>query len=453
MKTKLLLSAFLLFSVTMSYGQWIYTNLSEAKCQMGSTALNNKAYFAGGNDNNDIAQTEVEIYNIDTEDWDSTINLSQARLYPSCVTAGSKVFFAGGIDFSTMACFDNVDIWNTITKEWTHDYLSVARFSSSGVSKGNKVLFAGGANLAAGLSYTMVDIYDTTTHSWSEANLTAPRAAMASAVAGDHAFFAGGVNVQTGQVSDIVDIYRFSTNTWSTATLSEARAFLAAAAVGRKILIAGGTNSANQPSDRVDIYDTVTGIWTTATLSEARSFLQVNAAIVCGNAYFVGGGVLDLNTFNWTSASSTIDIYNWMDSTWTTDNLTQPIFNHEIAGVKDHLVVAGGVMFAPNPVVVSTVEIFIDPDCVFPGISALPAQSVKIEVYPNPGSGKIHLQIPSDDLQMPMMINIFNMQGQMVFNTYLADYDSDLNLQLPAGVYILKVITDDNVYSKVITIQ
>jgi hypothetical protein len=445
MKKVTLFFAFLFCLVLHSQGQWIYDNLSKPKCQMGSAALGNKAYFAGGYDNNEIAQTEVEIYNIDTEDWDSTINLSQARLFPSCTGTGSKVFFAGGIDFSTMSCFDNVDIWNTITKEWTFDYLSVARFGASAVSKGNKVLFAGGANLAAGLSYSVVDIYDTATLAWSEANLAAPRASMASAVVGDLAFFAGGVNIQTGQVSDIVDIYRFSTNTWDTATLSEARAFLAAAAVGSKILIAGGTNSTNHQSDRVDIYDTITGTWTTAMLSEARSIFQVNAAIVCGNAYFVGGGAMDLNTFSWTSASTKIDIYNWMDSTWTTDNLTEPIFNHEIAGVKDHLVVAGGVMFAPDPVAVSTVEIFIDPDCVFPvGISALPAQFGKIEVYPNPSSDYVTIETPL--LTTSGNLTILKLNGQECISRKLTENKIQIDISnLPAGIYITKVSDETGV--------
>jgi hypothetical protein len=451
LKLKILLSTVFLCIVLLSHGQWIYSNLSEPKMQMGSTALGNKAYFAGGNDGTDALDV-VEIYDIDTEEWDSIIHLSQARFFPSCVAAGSKVFFAGGIDLYSIACYDNVDIWNTVTKEWTPELLSVARFGSGAVSKGNKVLFAGGADLAAGVSYDIVDIYDMTTFSWSEAHLSAPRAAMASAVVGDLAFFAGGVDVQTGLVSNKVDIYRFSTGTWSTAALTEARAFLAATATGSRILIAGGTNADNNPSDRVDIYDTITSKWTTATLSEARSLHQNNAATVCGNAYFVGGGLIDLNTYSWTSSSSTIDIYNWNDSTWTIDNLTQGINNHNVAGVKDHLVVAGG-KTSTSPV--SSVETYIDPDCIWPvGINnSSKVEEIRFKVYPNPSSGNFQLEMLYDNHQKSLLVTIYNLQGQVVYNQMLQPGDLVLNINVPDGLYLSKIISDNATHTELIAIQ
>jgi hypothetical protein len=439
MKKTILLSAFLLCLALVSQGQWFYDNLSEPKAQMGAAALGSKAYFAGGNDDT-TAQAAVEIYDINTESWDPIIYLSQGRFFPACVAGGSKVFFAGGIDFysPSLTCYDNVDIWNTLTQQWEYTLLSVPRFGGGAVNIGDKVMFAGGNNLGMGLSYDLVDIYDTTDYTWSGAHLSQARAAMAYAVIGDLAFFAGGVDVGTGSVSDKVDIYRYSTNSWSTANLSEARAFLAAAAVGSKMLIAGGTNSDNLQSGVVDIYDTLTGIWTTATLSEPRSFSQINAAVTCGNAYFVGGGVLDLNTYSWTSASGTIDIYNWQTNVWTTDNLSEPLFNHEVAGVKDHLIVAGGGI-SSAPWVTSQVEIFVDAGCQFPsGIPFSQTQTGLLQVYPNPSSDIITVETDS-----PGHFSILNFSGQEIMTLQVTGPKIQIDISnLPGGIYFVRV-TDE----------
>ena len=51
------------------------------------------------------------------------------------------------------------------------------------------------------------------------------------------------------------------------------------------------------------------------------------------------------------------------------------------------------------------------------------------------------------------MAEVFNMQGQLVFNKYFFDYECDLDLQLPAGVYLIKVTSDDIVFTKLIIIE
>ena len=346
------------------------------------------------------------------------------------------------MDFFTMECFDEVDIWNPEAKEWTEEYLSEARMTQA-VSKGNKVLFAGGANLAAGICYDIVDIYDIGNMGWDVRHLSAPRAAMACAVIGDLAFFAGGVNVQTGQVSDRIDIYHFSTGTWTIANLTEARAFLAAAVSGSKILIAGGTNASNVPSDIVDIYDTVTGIWTTSTLSEPRSFHQNNAATVLDKAYFVGGGTMDLSTYNWTSASNVIDIYCDLTDSWSTESLTLPLYNHEIAGVQDHMIAAGGATFiSPNvSISVSNTEIYIDPDssCI---INELPDPLLNpedLEIFPNPSSDYVTIKIPA--MTTSGKLTIMNLNGQELMSHKLTENKIQIDISsLPAGIYLARLI-------------
>jgi hypothetical protein len=450
MKKFILLSAFFLCLAPILRGQyWIYDDLSEPKFDVSSTSLGTKVYIAGG-DNGTSAVHDVEVYDIATEDWDTILSLSVGRSYPSCAAAGSKVFFAGGLDWYTSAVFSEVDIWDTELKMWDYQQLSLPRFSICAAAGGNKVLFAGGVNLVMNITYDVVDIYDISTGTWTVAHLSEPRSAMAHAVVGDLAFFAGGIVIETGEISNRVDIYRFSTGTWTTDSLSVGRCFLAGAAAGGKMLFAGGTTASDERTDIVDIYDTATGTWETSNLSVPRSFIYDNATTVCGNAYFVGGGDLTINGFYWTTIYDVIDIYDGDVNQWTVDNLTLPSINFTVAGIDNYLVKAGG----QNPDPFSLVEIYIDdPQDCFVGIKPAQKKEAHINIYPNPSSGIIHLETDQEDPLGEMSVILYNLQGQPVHQQTLFNGDQEINLQLPNGVYVLKIRAGEMVQQELITIR
>ena len=363
MKIKILLSAILLCTAITMQGQWTYTNLSEAKTQMGAASLGNKAYFGGGTNMFGYYQSDVEIYDLKTESWTNS-SLSFARQFPAGVSCGSKVFFAGGVRFpivGTPVVYDIVDIYDTITQQWTVEYLSAPRFGISAVAKGNTVLFAGGADLENGTVSDVVDIYDIETGTWTTATLSLARSSMSNVVVGNLAIFAGGFDLQN--CTDRVDIYNFFTNTWTTETLSLARFFSAAAVVGTKVIIAGGMTiptDSTSSSDRVDIYDTWTGNWTIDTLTFPRAFFSEYGATVNNKAFFVGGGNFLGSEGRWTTSSNLIDIYDEENDIWSVDYLTHDVVNHSVITVGSHLLVAGGYSISEDEAY-STVEIFYDP--------------------------------------------------------------------------------------------
>jgi hypothetical protein len=252
MKKISLVSLIVLFSSLFSSGQWTYSNLSEAKAYLGAAVLGTKAYFAGGyNEINSLSK--VEIYDARTGTWDTTFDLSVPRELTAGVSCGSKVFFAGGIDlYGTMTVYSTVDIFDTLTQQWTVEQLSVPRVCIAAVSKGSKVLFAGGVIATPYVCADVVDIYDIETGIWTAVNLSEPRDARMAAVVEDLAFFAGGYNGSV--VTKRVDIYNFTTGIWSIDSLSVARDRMTVTTVGSKILFAGGMTSNNQRSDVVDIY-------------------------------------------------------------------------------------------------------------------------------------------------------------------------------------------------------
>ncbi|HAQ20881.1 MAG TPA: hypothetical protein DCR40_16860 [Prolixibacteraceae bacterium] len=354
MKTLILLSVFLFCNAQLSYGQWSNTNLSVPRSSMGSTTLGNKAYFAGGH-NGSIILSSVETYDVKTGLWEIIGNLNTARQVITGVSCGSKVFFAGGVSSNMNTTYSTVDIYDTITRQWSVKQLSIPRFDLAAVSKGNKVLFAGGC-LYDLTGYNVVDIYNTQTDSWSTANLSIARGAMAYAVVGDLAIFAGGI-LPGGALSNRVDIYNFVTDTWSTATLSQARCWASATTMGNKVLIAGGMKSfPNVPSDRVDIYDASNGTWSTVSLFSARA--GISSGTVNGKAYFAGGSNVANGGIPY-DYSDVIDIYD--GNTWSKDVLPQPRCSAGLV-LGDKFLIVGG---KNNTGVLSSVAIFKDPTPVF----------------------------------------------------------------------------------------
>jgi len=346
------LTAILLCTVWMTYGQWTYTNLSEPKLTMGSAALGNKVYFAGG-DNGSEFLSEVQVYDVINKTWEiAGGGLFYARIVPGgSVACGSKVFFAGGFDWVTS--FNTVDIYDTETGGWEVQFLSDDRFSIASVSHGDTVMFAGGLDYPALVYKSVVDIYNIQTEEWSTTNLSIAREGIASAVVGNLALFAGGLN--NNGVTDRVDIYNFTDNTWRQETLSQARTYASAVTVGAKVIIAGGNTSLNYPTNRVDIYDASTDTWSQAELSSPRSALN-NGAAVGGKAYFAGGG--NFYGAGFTNPSNVVDIYDEASDTWSVMNLQEPRVDHSVLGVGDYLVVAGG---KNDGGLLSSVEIYHHP--------------------------------------------------------------------------------------------
>lgn len=343
MKKFTFLTAFLLCTVWLTYGQWTYTNLSEPKAYMGAVVLGSKAYFAGGMNSSGLKST-VEIYDAVTGEWNTTQNLSVARAVPLATACGSKVLFAGGADFyGSGAVYSTVDIFDTITQQWSVEQLSVPRLGAAVVSHGNKVLFAGGSSIQQSITYDIVDIYDVQTGEWSTATLSEPRVTW-YAVVGDLAVFAGGWDFP-GIVSKRVDIYNFTTDTWSIDSLSVARAFVGVASIGNKVMFAGGVTSENESSDVVDIYDATTGTWVTTTLSQSRAFCDNQNVVTAGDkVFFVGGGDIDLYSYTWYNAYTVIDIYDPVTNTWSVNYMPfSARIHHAVVSFGEKFMIAGGI--------------------------------------------------------------------------------------------------------------
>ena len=89
-----------------------------------------------------------------------------------------------------------------------------------------------------------------------------------------------------------------------------------------------------------------------------------------------------------------------------------------------------------------TKEVFVN-DC---GQSVADAKAYPVKLYPNPARDIIYIDIPP--YINPVSAEIYNSVGQLVDNP---DIHSGLNVvnipDLPAGVYVLKIISNNKNYS------
>jgi hypothetical protein len=451
MKKTILLSAFLMCTVLVSYGQWTTTYLTDGTIRMGASTLGNKAYFAGGaviSSSNWVDTDKVEIYDMETGTWQMDY-LSEAREYTTGVSGKDKVFFAGGMIFPVPTSkVDMFDSWGFLGSA----ELSVPRFAISAVSNDSLVLFAGGANAVLNINYDVVDIYNIMTDEWSTDQLSEPRGGMGSAVAGDLAFFAGGDNA--GGFSARVDIYHFSTGTWDTASLSLARNFIGATTVQNKVIFAGGM-SLYGPTNRVDIYNTESGEWTTASLSLARGFFNGQAVTVCGKAYFVGNG-----TFNngWDTDTDTIDVYDPVADTWSVMTMPNRLNDHSVVVIDSSMLIAGGWTYTTYPYgePQKNVEIYKDSVCAYGvnvGIITSENSNPLFRVYPNPSAGHFNLELINENHRTSLIATLYNIHGQVVFTQSLKSVNNEFSIKLPDGIYLLNCVSDNASQSQVITIK
>lgn len=190
--------------------------------------------------------------------------------------------------------------------------LSQMRTDIAVAAAGNKIIFAGG-KVSSNSYSSSVDIFDLSANRWDTVELSQARAGIATATLGKKIYFAGGV--YNGTLSSQVDIYNTETNEWTTSDLPNGNQYLAGAASGNKVVFAGGAEA--------NIFDTVTNTWTTASLSEKAgegnccqgAVSGISASAIDNTIYFAGGLGWDVH--------NTIDIYNSINNTWSTSQLSE----------------------------------------------------------------------------------------------------------------------------------
>ena len=264
-------------------GQWTTGYRAEA-CTPRVAVVGTRALLACGRSATGLTDV-VDVYDSQTGAW-SVGKLSQARTEMTIATAGSLVLFAGGVlsgppDVATSTYSDRIDVYDSVSGQWTTGQLSQPSLRPAVASVGTRVLFASGfigtdpavppLSRGPGLDSPLlarysdaVDVYDSATGRWSRGALAQGRGHLAVATVGDRVLFAGGSNSRGGRNSDerfaLVDVYDATDERWSTASLSYPHVPMTTAVVADKVLFIGHRMTCSYcppgPADVVvDIYD------------------------------------------------------------------------------------------------------------------------------------------------------------------------------------------------------
>eukprot|EP01118_Nematostelium_gracile_P004187 TRINITY_DN1491_c0_g1_i4.p1 TRINITY_DN1491_c0_g1~~TRINITY_DN1491_c0_g1_i4.p1 ORF type:complete len:784 (+),score=185.28 TRINITY_DN1491_c0_g1_i4:53-2404(+) len=124
-----------------------------ARWMMAATSNRNFAIFAGGFMNNSTASTSVDIYDTSTRTW-TLSNLRTPRYHFTASTVQDVAYFAGGWNGISGDCLSDVEVYDILSKMWkTSIFMKIARADFTAVTLGNSIFFAGGS-IGKGFDYS-----------------------------------------------------------------------------------------------------------------------------------------------------------------------------------------------------------------------------------------------------------------------------------------------------------
>lgn len=437
---KTLFTFLFLFAINFSaFTQWSFDTLAVARVQMAAPVVDNKIYYAGGLAANDHTNL-IEILDTETGEW-SYDTLSLARSFPSWTVHNDHIYFGGGIRWSTYQETDTIDVLNTTTGEWSILQLSQARLCGA-VTLNDKIYFSEGAdieNTGVVEYFNQWDVYEPATGEWS--NITIPRARMfdwGGGVVGNKLYYFGGYLAADTTLTDIIDIFDADTETWSTAQLPEPMGFKSSVVVDDKIYLFGSYNVDEAFFVEILVYDTSTGEFTRRDVDIVREGARL--AVLGSKVYFIGGGEIDEVANVFIEALPNIDIYDVETGEYTTDELQQARINHSVNVVGNSIYVAGGFDFNS---LLNSIEIFTDETV---GTDEFYPTAQSLDVFPNPSSDKIFIQLPEANTNW--QLDILDGLGRSVLQQSLDHQitpEIDLS-SLSQGIYFVQLRGDGSLY-------
>jgi hypothetical protein len=223
----------------------------------------------------------------------------------SGAAAGNKVLFAGGIE-AGFSYSKKVDIYNVATQTWSTTLLDRSWDDAVGMAStviGNKIFFAGnGSDWWAwdfGSISPTINMYDVNTGQWSRSDLKLNRGYLAGIAVGHTNYWAGGLYKQPSDpFTTEVEIRDMNTGASRYACLFQPNAFFSAVHVNGKIVFFTSgvdippywTNGA-PVMNKFDIYDIASDTWSVGVLPfniYGSSVISVNNVIYVAGGYVNG---------------------------------------------------------------------------------------------------------------------------------------------------------------------
>lgn len=208
---------------------------------------------------------------------------------------------------------------------------------------------------------------------------------------------------------------------------------------------AGGSFSASlQITDDIPVggYDlnTVYNITVTNTSTASKHGFQVTAEKTSNNAkvgsFTAGTGSQSFSNNNYLTHTTSGNNQNSWSFTWTSPATDEGEIKFYSASVAAN---GNGVTSGDQVVTASTSGVTTL------GIPA--AKRLSFEMYPNPASADLTIQLPSDSENAT--VQFYDYLGRLALTKNISSSNDKLNIkELSAGIYILKVISEDKIGSQ-----
>ena len=242
-----------------------------------------KVLVLGGFDLDYNAITAVEIYDPDTDTWNTVSPLSEGR-YPNTATLllNGKVLVAGG------SYFNNAELYDPVNDTWSSaGTMNIPRsgHSATALSSG-KVLIAGGYDLL-GNDTSSAELYDPDSNIWSfVGNMATVRQAHTATLLSDNTVLVigGRANLGTTPLA-FAELYHPASGVWSIAgLLSFPRSSYTASLLSNGTVLVAGGSIDNTAMPTTEIYSakptiTVTSPATTMAITSSATYTITWVAI------------------------------------------------------------------------------------------------------------------------------------------------------------------------------
>jgi N-acetylneuraminic acid mutarotase len=287
--------------VTISLTIDIWTkgaHMITARAMLGVAEVDGKIYAIGGLLSEEVALSNVEVYDPVTNTWMEKTPMPTARFCMGCAVVNGKIYLIGGSTGST--AFDvlaTVEVYDPVTDTWdtTKTPMPTRRAHISASAVKGKIYVMGGTK-QGGAVYTglnTVEVYDPATDTW-ETKISMPtsRFGLSTSVLDEKIYAIGGRRYpEQPNIVSIVEMYDPLTDEWTEKRDMPTQRYDQSSSVinGKIYAIAGYYNCTNGPIyQRVEEYDPVEDKWIVKTdLPDAIGGL--GTCSVNGKIYAMGG--------------------------------------------------------------------------------------------------------------------------------------------------------------------
>ncbi|XP_069678685.1 influenza virus NS1A-binding protein homolog A-like isoform X2 [Periplaneta americana] len=261
----------------------VMANMSSVKCAAGCANLNNSLLVCGGYDRAECLKC-VELYNPETNLWDTLASMREARGRFDIAVVKGKVYAIGGSNGSTELA--TVEMYNPVEKKWRQiTPLPLARCNIGVCDLNNLIYCIGGWNGQVGIK--QCDVLDPETGKWTSiASLQTGRYQAGVCSMDGLVFAAGGCDAWNCLSS--VEVYDPQTDVWTYAKgMITARRGCGLAVFKGKLYAVGGSDGTHSLCS-TEIYDPQEKTWTPGpNMTTARA--NVGVAVIGSRLYAVGG--------------------------------------------------------------------------------------------------------------------------------------------------------------------